>query len=137
MNNKISHIVLRFSSTIFISIFLAMAGSSTAYSLEPLSLEEAELFLVELKNDPNPFKQKNYEQYLTVFMQSSVFNAYPLAILHILAICLTERLIPTLLTMTPEQVSQYSQGGKDSQTYDEKIFKECWGELQKKIEKNR
>lgn len=136
MKNNKTIVLQTFLITIFIPIFLAIIGSSTAYCLEPLSIEEAESFLKDLKNDPNPFKQQNYGEYLTIFMESSVLNEYQPTLLHILAICLTERLTPLLLTMTPDQVSQYSQGGKESRTYDEKIFNECWGELQRKIKKN-
>ena len=137
MKNEITCKVLRGFVIIFVPIFLAMVGPSTANCLEPLSIEEAELFLEELKNDPNPFKQQNYYEYLSIFMESSVLTEYPPAVLQILAICLTERLTPLLLTMTPAQLSKYSHGGQKSRTDDDKIFNECWEELQKQIKKNK
>ena len=137
MKNKFTFTVLRFFVILFIPIILGMVGPSTVYCLEPLSLVEAELFLEDLKNDPNPFKQQNYSEYLAIFMESSILTEYPPAVLQILAICLTERLTPILLTMTPAQLSKYSHGGEKSRAYDDKIFNECWEELQKKIKKNK
>ncbi len=117
---------------------MAMVGFSTAYCLEPLRIEEAELFLEDLKIDPNPFKQQNYYEVLAIFMESSVLTEYPPAVnLQILAICSTERLTHLLLTMTPAQLSKYSQGDEKSRADDEKIFKKCWEDLQTKIKENR
>ena len=122
--------------TISIPMFLAMVSPSISYCLEPLSIEEAEIFLENLKNDPNPFKQQNYSEYLAIFMESAFLTEYPPAVLQILAICLTERLTPALSKMTPAQLSEYSQGGEISRDYDDKIFNECWEELQNKIKQN-
>ncbi len=137
MKNTITRAVRKLIVTICISLLLAIVGPSISYSLEPLTIEEAKVFLKELNHDPNPFKQQNYSEYLAILMESAFLTEYPLAILQILAICLTERLTPLLLTMTPAQLSKYSQGGEKSRTDDDKIFNECWEELQNKIKKNK
>lgn len=120
----------------YIPILLAMVGPSTVYCLEPLSIGEAELILEELKNDPRPFKQQNYNKFFTIFMESSILTEYPPAALQILAICSTERLTHLLLTMTPDQLIIYSRGGDKSRADDDRIFNECWEELQKIIGNN-
>lgn len=137
MKNTITCAVRKLIVTIFFSLFLAIVGPSISYSLEPLSIEEAKVFLKELNHDPNPFKQQNYSEYLAILMESAFLTEYPPAILQILAICLTERITPVLSKMTPAQLSEYSQGDEISRAHDDKIFNECWEELQNKIKKNR
>ena len=136
MKNNINSTSLRVFITIFISIFLANFGPPIAYCLEPLSEGDAEQFLEELKNDPIPFKHQNYNELLAIFMESSILTEYPPGVLQILAICSTERLVQLLLTMTPARLTKYSQGGEESRAADDRIFNDCWEELQRQIKKN-